>query len=365
MKLFRKLNGNLTQKKLTNELNEYYAFAEQHPDDIRVHLRIADVLMKLDQKYKAIEEYLHAAETYESTHLPQIAAAIYKQILKIDPEQINVYNSLADLYSREGIVGDAIATYERLARFYYDHGSKEDALKILEKMVSLDPKSVYVKKKIAKFYSEKKIDSPSGQEHYVNWELSDPVTSGAKLPEKKATPTKETFFDLGSALEDDLTVDDETLQSMGGGDADIPDSMPGFDEIFEEIKKDDIGQDDLQNSLFHYNLGTALQKTGRFDEAIDELKKAAEDSKRALDCYLRLAVCFREKDMLSEALNYLKKGLSSKCLPSDKELAFNYEMAVTYKKQGKARKAQKIFKKISKADSDFREVKRELAEQSS
>ena len=365
MKLFSKFSGNLTQKKLTNELNEYYVFAEQNPDDIRVHLRIADVLLKLDQKYKAIEEYIHAAESYESSNLPQIAAAIYKQILQIDPEQINVYTALADLYCREGIVGDAIATYEKLARYYYDHGSKEDAMKILEKMVSLDPKSVYVKKKIAKFYSEKKIDSPSGQEHYVNWELSDPVTSGAKQPGKKVAPPEGNFFDLGSALEDDLTVDDETLHSMEGVDGDIPDAMPGFDEIFEEIKKDDGGQDDLQNSLFHYNLGTALQKTGRYDEAIDELKKAAEDSQRSLDCYLRLAVCFREKDMFNEAFNYLKKGLASKDLSSDKELAFNYEMAVTYKKQGKARKAQKIFKKISKTDSEFREVKQELAEQSS
>jgi tetratricopeptide (TPR) repeat protein len=365
MKLFRKFNGNLKQKKLTNELNEYYAFAEENPDDIRVHLRIADVLIKLDQKYKAIEEYIHAAESYESSNLSQIAAAIYKQILNIDPEQINVYNALADLYRREGIVGDAIATYERLARFYYDRGSKEDAMKILETMVNLDPKSVYVKKKIAKFYSEKKIDLPSGQEHYVNWELSDSVTNGAKQPEQKVTSAEGTFFDLGSALEEDLMVDDESLKSMQGIEGDIPETIPGFDEIFEEIKKDDVGQDDTQNSLFHYNLGTALQKTGRFDEAIDELKKAADDSQRTLDCYLRLAVCFREKDMFNEAFNCLKKGLNSSGLPSDKELAFNYEMAVTYKKQGKARKAQKIFKKISKSDSNFREVKQELAEESS
>jgi tetratricopeptide (TPR) repeat protein len=365
MKFFGKFRGNLAQKKLTDELNEYYAFAEQNPDDIRVHLRIADVLMKLDQKYKAIEEYIHAAQSYESSNLPQIAAAIYKQILHIDPEQINVYNFLADLYCRVGIVGDAIATYEKLARYFYDHGSTEDAMKTLEKMVSLDPKSVYVKKKIAKFYSEKKIDSPSGQAHYVNWELSDPVTSGEKQAEPKVTHAEGTFFDLGSALEDDLMVDEETLQSIEGVEGDIQASIPGFDEIFEEIKKDDSKQDDLQNSLFHYNLGTALQKTKRYDEAIDELIKAAEDSKRTLDCYLRLAVCFREKDMFNDAISYLKKGLTSKGLPSDKELAFNYEMAVTYKKQGKARKAQKIFKKISKTDSDFREVKRELAEQSS
>ena len=363
MKLFSMFSGNQSQKKLTNELNEYYSFAEQNPDDIRVHLRIADVLMKLGQKCKAIEEYIHAAESYEAGNLFQIAAAIYKQILNIDPEQINVYTALADLYCREGIVGDAIATYEKLARYYYDHGSKDDAMKILEKMVSLDPKSVYVKKKIAKFYTEKKIESPAGA-HYVNWELSDSVTSGVKPAEQNVSHEEGSFFDLGSALEDELMTVEEPFQALEAVDQTKIETMTGFDDIFKEIKQNESGQDDVQNSLFHYNLGTALQKTGRFDEAIDELKKAAEDSTRALDSYLRLAVCFREKDMFKDSLQFLKKGLTSKDLPADKELSFNYEMAVTYKKQGKARKAQKIFKKIYKTDSDFREVKSELAEES-
>jgi len=43
----------------------------------------------------------------------------------------------------------------------------------------------------------------------------------------------------------------------------------------------------------------------------------------------------------------------------------DYERAVTYKKKGKLRKAQKLFKVIHKTDSAFREVKRELAEVSS
>lgn len=363
MKLFSLFTSNQSQKKLTNELNEYYAFAEENPDDIRVHLRIADVLMKLGQKYKAIEEYIHAAESYEASNLFQISAAIYKQILQIDPEQITVYNALADLYCRKNIIGDAIATYERLARYYYDHGSKDDAMQILEKMVSLDPKSVYVKKKIAKFYTEKKI--AAGTAHYVNWELSDPVTSGENPSEQNVSHDGETFFDLGSALQDEFKTDDQPFKSLEAVEGSAMDVIPGFDEIFSEIKKNESKEEDSQNSLFHYNLGTALQKTGRFDEAIDELKKAAEDPTRLHDSYLRLAVCFREKDMFTESLRYLKKGLSSKDLPEDKKLSFNYELAVTYKRKGKSRKAQKMFKQILKTDSNFREVKRELAEVSS
>ena len=115
----------------------------------------------------------------------------------------------------------------------------------------------------------------------------------------------------------------------------------------------------------YLGLASYLALAGRFDEAIDELKKAGEDPNRLLDSYLGLAVCFREKNMFKESLQYLKKGINSKDISENKKLALNDEMAITYKKKGKARKAQKIFKQIYKTDSDFREVKRELAEESS
>ncbi|MBW2652405.1 MAG: tetratricopeptide repeat protein, partial [Deltaproteobacteria bacterium] len=65
-------------------------------------------------------------------------------------------------------------------------------------------------------------------------------------------------------------------------------------------------------SLFHFNLGTACQKTGRIDEAIDELEKALENPKRSVDCYLRLAVCSREKNLTNDAIKYLKKRVGKR-----------------------------------------------------
>jgi tetratricopeptide (TPR) repeat protein len=367
MNLTRLFAKTTSQKRLLNELNEYYAFAEGNPDDIRVHLRIADVLMKLGQRHKAIDEYLHAAESYEANNSLQISAAIYNQIVKIDPDQINVYHTLVDIYRREGKVGDAVATYEKLARYYYDQKLKDDVKKTLDKMVNLDPDSIYVKKKIAKFYAEKKMTSPSGKitSPYTEWELSDPITTGQPPSKETLSQKKESFFDLGAALEDDLITEESEFQHIDRSEGDDGKGMPGFDEIFNEIQQTQSASDDRNESLFHYNLGTAYQKIGRLDEAIDELKKASEDPKRTVDCYLRLAICAREQNMFNEALGYLKKGLRHKGLAPAKKLALDYEMAVTYKKRGKLRKAQKLFKQIHKTDSAFREVKRELEEVSS
>ncbi len=165
-----------------DELNEYYQFAEEHPDDSRVHLRIAEELMKLGKNGKAIEEYMYAAEGYEASNLSQISAAIYKQILQIDPGQINVYQTLADVHLKEGFLGDAIATYERLASYYYNQGMKDEAIKTLEKMVAVDPDSLYIKKKIDIFCSERQFEAQDEETKSSDedWELIDPITSSKK-----------------------------------------------------------------------------------------------------------------------------------------------------------------------------------------
>jgi tetratricopeptide (TPR) repeat protein len=352
-------------KKLVHELNELYVFAEQHPDDIRVHLRIADVLLKMGQRQKAVEQYLHAAELYEANGLCQIAAAIYRQVISIDPEQINTYHALSDLYRREGIIGDAVATCEKLARHYCDRGMREKVTETLELMFSIDPQSIYVKKKIAQFYAEKRIapESVDDTSHGMDWELSDAVTGGRLTQPACSEQPAGAFFDLGAALEGDWgsEVSDMERADIADGDDDRV-TVAGFEEIFKEIRQEGSAASGQDNSLYHYNLGTAYHKIGRYDEAEEELTKAMENPLRSTDCHLMLAACARERSLFKDAIRYLKKGLKNKDLTLEKKIALYYEMAVTYKMKGKTRKAQRLFKKIYDADSDFREVKRELAE---
>ncbi|KPJ60641.1 MAG: hypothetical protein AMJ42_01405 [Deltaproteobacteria bacterium DG_8] len=362
MKVFGFSFSSSSQKKLMNELSEYYKIAEEHPEDSRVHLRIAEVLMKMGRKGKAIEEYIYAAERYEDNNLSQVSAAIYKQILQIDPNQINVYQTLVDVYLKEGFLGDAVATYERLAGHYYNRGMRDEALKTLEKMVAIGPQSVYIKNKVDRLYSEMNLQAEETESPVENWELFDPVTSGEKRDRKLLNRRRGEFYDLAAELQDDFLSEEDVAQELeeigdGEGDREL-----GFDEIFNEIRHFESEGIEQDSSLFHYNLGTAFQKVGRFDEAIDELKKALEDPKKRADCYLRLAICSREKNFVKEAIKYLKKGLRTGGLSESKMLELKYELALAYKTKGKKKKSLKIFKQIHEISSNFREVIKELAE---
>ena len=356
--------GGAQHKKLTNELNEYYQIAEENPDDNRVHLRIAEVLMKMGEREKAIEEYLYAAENYQASNLSQISAAIYKQVLQFAPEQVNVYQSLIDIHLKEGFLGDAIATYERLADFHFNQGNQNEMIKTLEKMVTIDPDSVYIKKKIEKFYSERGIEPQSGDSETdsYHWELYDPITSGKKVVQSPVESENLEFYDLGSALMDDLITEEDADKRLDAVEDDDGSIKPGFDEIFRELKNHALEEQEHENSLFHYNLGVAYQKVGRFDEAIEEIEQALENPEKQADCYLRLAVCYHGKNNIDEALKYLKKGLRTDNLAVSKMVEIKYEQALMYKKKGKVKKALKIFHEVYEIDSTFRDVGKELDE---
>ncbi|MBW2555126.1 MAG: tetratricopeptide repeat protein, partial [Deltaproteobacteria bacterium] len=194
-----------------------------------------------------------------------------------------------------------------------------------------------------------------------NWELFDPATGVKKSSEKQLQQNDKGYFDLEAALQDEFPTEETISDDLENLGENISERMPGFEEIFKEIQQSEPEMAGDDNSLFHFNLGTAFQKTGRIDEAIDELEKALENPKRSVDCYLRLAVCSREKNLTNDAIKYLKKGLGSENLTESKQIELQYELAEAYKTKGKTRKARKIFKQIHKINDNFRAVGKELS----
>jgi len=364
MKIFSLNIGSSAQKKLMNELNKYHRIAENNPDDVRIHLRIAEMLMKMDKKYKAVEEYIHAAEAYEANNLSQIAAAIYKQVLQIDPDQVNVYHTLATIHKKEGFLGDAIATYEMLAHYYSGRGMKQEVSHTLKKMMDLDPDSPYLKNKVNRFCSEKdmNVESEKTPISGEGGEMCDHITSGRQHSGQTLYQTKEGFFDLEAALQDEFLTKEDTPKDLNGLSEGTDKSTLSMDEVFKEIQRAKAEMVDHDDSLYHYNLGYAFQKVGRIDDAIDEFIEASKDPARSADCYLRLSICSRDKEKVDEAIKYLKRGLRSKDLSETKKVELLYEMAVTYKAKEKKKKALRLFRQVHEMHSNFREVRKELDE---
>jgi lipopolysaccharide biosynthesis regulator YciM len=65
-------------------------------------MRVGDLQLKRGQADKAIESYAQVAEIFSASGFDAKAVAIYKQILRIDPAQLEAHTRLGDLYRTSG-----------------------------------------------------------------------------------------------------------------------------------------------------------------------------------------------------------------------------------------------------------------------
>lgn len=350
MKLFSFLKKT---KKVEKTLDDYIQIAKSEPENTGVHMKIADLYLKKGKKDEAIKEYLYAAETYAKEELYQLTMSIYKTVLTIDPTLVAVYVTLAELYEKQGFVGDAAATYEKLANHYLKEKKNEEAESIVEKMVTLDPSNQFIRNKADKFLLSLKGAPAEKAER----EEKEPVKQKRQEEEimiaspEEILEQKDDFFDLGAQLDDDqeLSVGEEV------GEATDATSME-VDKVFEGIKHDIGEKTEQEGHRLHYELGIAYQQMERIDEAIEEFKKALSDQEVKNDCFLRLCACFREKEMYKHAVNAAKSGLKSRFISQNEFLGLHYELGLTYAEMGDNKKALATFKEIEKVNAEYKDT---------
>ncbi|MEK6606592.1 MAG: tetratricopeptide repeat protein [Myxococcota bacterium] len=132
----------------------YLQIVEETPKDVRIWLKVGDLQARRGEKQLATEAYLKVADTYTEQGFYLKAVAVYKQILKIDASLIEVNLRLADLYKHLGLLNDAMQQYEAIATHLGQTGKTREALGALRQIVELDPENVASRIKLAEQYSK-------------------------------------------------------------------------------------------------------------------------------------------------------------------------------------------------------------------
>ena len=88
--------------KYEKELKELEQKAAQDPKNLRLRVRIGDLLDKLGKRTDSIEAYHAVAEEYARTGMLIQAIALCKLILRLDPTKSKIHLQLADLYAQWG-----------------------------------------------------------------------------------------------------------------------------------------------------------------------------------------------------------------------------------------------------------------------
>jgi Tfp pilus assembly protein PilF/FixJ family two-component response regulator len=119
----------------------------------RAYRKMGEVYSLLGRKKLAEQSYQQAAEIYLEKQMDDNAEMVLNEVLKINPNTINVYNSLGIIYRRRGHYDEALNQYQKaikvnpdneniyynMGRIFFDTQRYEQAQKTLEKALEINP----------------------------------------------------------------------------------------------------------------------------------------------------------------------------------------------------------------------------------
>ena len=142
----------LAKGKLDQALKEYLRVLEDNPKDISTLNKVGDLYVRMNRPGDSIPYFTRIADFYSKDGFFLKAIAIFKKINKIDPAQLEVYDKLADLYHKQGLVQDARSQYQVLADHYQKNNRVADAIGVYKKMAAIDPSDIKIQVRLADLY---------------------------------------------------------------------------------------------------------------------------------------------------------------------------------------------------------------------
>jgi len=152
-KLLESAQKNLKKKQVAKAIKDYAKIVELDPADVRSRQKLAELYVRTSKNTEAYEQYESVAKYFSSNGFYLKAIAIYKQMQRLDPSQIALFNRLAELNEKQGLLGNAMAEYRNLVDYYGRNGMIADELKTLEKMRDLDLNNLNIRVKLAEVYA--------------------------------------------------------------------------------------------------------------------------------------------------------------------------------------------------------------------
>ncbi|GAC1436163.1 MAG: hypothetical protein NVS9B5_25800 [Terriglobales bacterium] len=139
------------QGKLPNAITEYEKVLKADPKDLTVMNTVGDLYARLGQNDKAVEAFKNVGDAYAGQGFTVKAIAMYKKLSKIRPS-LEGSLRLAELYTQQGLFNDSRAQYLQVAEEFLRAGELEQAVRIFQKTLEMDPENVAMRTRLAEVY---------------------------------------------------------------------------------------------------------------------------------------------------------------------------------------------------------------------
>jgi tetratricopeptide (TPR) repeat protein len=269
----------LRQGRIDVAIAEYVKVVEAQPRDWNSANALGDLYVRANQLDKGLQQFTRIADHLAAEGFYPKAAALFKKVLKLKPDDEYALLQSGDLAARQGTLADAKQYFQAVADRRKARGDRKGAAEIAIRLGTLDPDDLEARMKAAQLAAETGDAATALREFRdvaVRYEKQD---RGAE-----ALTALQAAFDLDSS-------DDDTRTRLFG--AYLSGNTP------ELARKVASGVAELKQ------VAAAFERTGQGDAALDVLGEVAAADPSDLDVRAGLALAYVARGDLDKARTYL------------------------------------------------------------
>ncbi|MGE3489139.1 MAG: tetratricopeptide repeat protein [Vicinamibacterales bacterium] len=269
----------LRQGRIDAAIAEYVKIVEAQPRDWNSANALGDLYVRANQLDKGLQQFTRIADHLSAEGFYPKAAAVFKKILKLKPDDEYALVQSGDLAARQGTLADAKQFFQTVADRRKARGDKKGAAEIAIRLGTLDPDDLEARVRAA----------------HLAAETGDVVTALREFRDVAARYEKQdrgadALVALQAAFDLDQGDEEVRLRLFG---AYLAGSTP------ELARKVASGATELKQ------VAAGLERAGQGDAALDVLAEVAAADPSDLEVRARLAIAYVGRGDLDKARTYL------------------------------------------------------------
>ncbi|MGO9588844.1 MAG: tetratricopeptide repeat protein [Candidatus Acidiferrales bacterium] len=143
----------LNQGKVAQAIGEYQQILRHDAKDQATLMTVGDLFARQGDMPQAVEYFERLAQVYLSDGFNSKAIAIYKKIAKLAPNELLPLERLADLYVQQGVLSEARPLFLQIAEAHLKANQAPKAVEVLHRLLDVEPENPRVQMRLAELYN--------------------------------------------------------------------------------------------------------------------------------------------------------------------------------------------------------------------
>lgn len=143
----------LNQGKPAQAIAEYQQILRADPKDQATLMTVGDLFARQGDMPQAVEYFERLAQVYLNDGFNSKAIAIYKKIAKLAPAELAPLERLADLYVQQGVLSEARPLFLQIAEAHLKANHAPQAVEVLHRLLEVEPENLRVQMRLAELYN--------------------------------------------------------------------------------------------------------------------------------------------------------------------------------------------------------------------